>query len=75
MINDLDEASLGESVCLNVDCPIADEVLRCCHIVGFEEMRRLIYPLDLNPTMLINRRVYRSRRISTVITPKMDGCD
>ena len=75
MINDPNETSLCKSVRLNGDRPIAEEALRCCHIVCFEEMRRLIYPLDLNPSSLINRRVYRLHRISTVKTPKMDGRD
>ena len=37
--------------------------------------RRFYGPLDLHPAVTINRKVYWSQLIVTVITPLMDGPD
>ena len=56
-------------------CPIGDEASGCIHVTHVKRRFDLIHPLDLNPTIAISRCVHRSRLISTLIIPLMDGCD
>ena len=48
--------SFGESAQLSRERPIGDGASTVSHDARFEVTRRLIRPLDFNPTITINRR-------------------
>ena len=75
MINSRDETLFGELVHLNDDRPISDERLRGVHISRVKRCVALIHPLDFHPTITIRRGVHRSRLISAIITPLINGQD
>ena len=54
---------------------INDWRLRWVHVSSFETSRRIDHPLDFDTTILICQKVHRSRAISAVITPLMEGWD
>ena len=60
MINGPNDVSFGESVRLSRERPIGDGAPIVSHVVRFEDKPRLIHPLDLHPTITINRKVHRS---------------
>ena len=55
-MNGPDEAPVDESSRLSRERPIDGGAPTVSHVVRFEEMCRLIHPLDLNLTIVINQR-------------------
>ena len=72
-INGQDCASFGESTLLSCICLIADGALGCIHMARVKRCVDSSRPLDHCQAVAMNQKVHRSRLISTVITPLMDG--
>ena len=55
--------------------PIGDGGLRCVHVNRVKRSVFSMHPLDLHLAVVINRKIYQSRRTSAVITLEMVGRD